>query len=148
MKLALLRFLHLFMAVVVLLSSMGFGLVEHACQVRGKRVYSVYTKAEPGCGLCSVRATHNVPTTSVQATDCCQDSTRYNNVDTSSSLSQLLAKFIKAVTEPMGAGMTALFMALFDGFFAQLAARAVVGYESPPPLWGRALLTFVQAFLI
>lgn len=148
MKLALLRFLHLFMAVVVLLSSMGFGLVEHACQLRGKRVYSVYTQTESGCGLCAVRASHNVPTTSIQATDCCQDNIRYDKVDTGSSLSQLLAKFIKAVAEPMGAGMAALFMALFDGFFTRLTSVAVVEYESPPPLGGRALLTFVQTFLI
>lgn len=148
MKLALLRFLHLFMAVVVLLSSMGFGLVEHACQLRGKRVYSVYTQTESGCGLCAIRATHNVPSPSVQPTDCCQDSTRYDKVDTGSSLSQLLTKFIKTLAEPMGTGLTAFFLALFEGFLTRLAHIAVFTYESPPPLSGRALLTFVQTFLI
>lgn len=148
MKLALLRFLHLFMAVVVLLSSMGFGLVEHACQLRGKRVYSVYSETKSGCGLCATRADRQPSAPSVQATDCCQDSARFSKVDTSSSLSQLLAKFIKTVANVMGGGVAALFTALFEGFLSRLSVSAVVAYEPPPPLSGRALLTFVQTFLI
>lgn len=146
MKTALLRFLHLFMAVVVLLSSMGFGLVEHSCQLRGKRVYSVYD-AQPGCRLCKAKATA-AKTPAIKRTDCCKDEARYSKVDTASSLSQLLAKFIKTLAAGANTGVAAVFVAIFAGLFSLSASESAGHYESPPPLSGRALLAFVQTYLI
>ncbi|ARK12979.1 hypothetical protein A6C57_23055 [Fibrella sp. ES10-3-2-2] len=147
MKLALIRFLHLFMAVVVLLSSMGFGLVEHSCQFRGKRVYSVH-ESRPGCKLCQVRTQPTTPSPSVSRTDCCKDEARYSKIETGSSLSQQLVKFIKALGEQYGTGVAALFTTLFNWAFVQQANVPVAAYASPPPLSGRQLLAFVQSFLI
>ena len=147
MKTPLLRFLHVFMAVVVLLSSMGFGLVEHSCQLRGKRIYSVYN-AQPGCPFCKAKANAGTEMPTVTRTDCCKDKARYSKVDTASSLSQLLAKFIKHLTEAVGAGAAAVFVALFNGLFGPAAHVPVAEYVSPPPLSGRTLLAFVQTLLI
>jgi hypothetical protein len=146
MKVALIRFLHLFMAVVVLLSSMGFGLVEHSCQLRGKRVYSIHD-TKPGCKLCQVRAESTEQGASINRTDCCKDETRYSKVDTTSSLNHLLAKFIKAIGERFRAGEVAVFMALGNWSFVQ-QHLPITDYASPPPLAGRPLLAFVQSFLI
>jgi hypothetical protein len=86
MKSVLFRLLNVSMALMVLLSSMGFGLIEHTCAVRGKRVYSVYESGKTGCHTCLV--THKVARTSasVDRTDCCQNTARYQHVDTNSSL--------------------------------------------------------------
>ena len=147
MKLALIRFLHLFMAVVVLLSSMGFGLVEHSCQLRGKRVYSVH-ETKPGCKLCRARTQQAADSPSVNRPDCCKDEARYSKVETGSSLSQQLVKFIKAIGEHYGAGVAAVFTTLFNWAFVQQASVPAADYASPPPLAGRLLLAFVQSFLI
>ena len=151
MKLALIRFLHLFMAVVVLLSSMGFGLVEHSCQLRGKRVYSIHedTHTQPGCQHCQVRTqSTDQMATAVDRTDCCQDKTRYDKVETTSSLSHQLVKFIKAVSDRFGAGQAAVWVYLLTWSFVDQTNVPVADYASPPPLAGRHLLTFVQSFLI
>ncbi len=148
MKLALIRFLHLFMAVVVLLSSTGFGLVEHSCQLRGKRVYSVHDDKKPGCNLCRVRTEAPEQTPTVNRTDCCKDETRYTKVDTTSSLSHQLTKFVKVVSDRFGAGTVAVLVALFNWTFVQQTHIPLADYASPPPPAGRHLLVFVQAFLI
>lgn len=143
----LLRFLHLFMAVVVLLSSMGFGLVEHSCQLRGKRTYSIHDE-RPGCKLCQVRTQATTKTPTVNRTDCCKEETRYNKVDTTSSLSHQLTKFVKVIGDRFGAGVAAVFVALLNWSFGQQTHVPVADYASPPPLSGRHLLAFVQSFLI
>lgn len=147
MKTALLRFLHLFMAVIVLLSSMGFGLVEHSCQVQGKRVYSIY-RAKPGCQLCKAQTSAATKTPTIRRTDCCKDEARYSRVEATSSLSQLLAKFIKSLSETVGAGVAAVSAVLYGNLLGFLTHIPAVYYESPPPLAGRALLAFVQTYLI
>ncbi|MBO0950732.1 HYC_CC_PP family protein [Fibrella forsythiae] len=147
MKLALTRFLHLFMAVVVLLSSMGFGLVEHSCQLRGKRIYSIHN-SKPGCKLCQVRSTSIEQTPSINRTDCCKDETRYSRVDATSSLSHLLVKFVKVISDRFGTGTANLLLTLLQWSFEQQTNVPVADYASPPPLSGRHLLVFVQSFLI
>ncbi|MEZ0539586.1 HYC_CC_PP family protein [Fibrella arboris] len=147
MKHALLRFLHLFMAVVVLLSSMGFGLVEHSCQLRGKRVYSIHD-TKPGCKRCQVRSHAPDQTPTVNRTDCCKDETRFAKVDITSSLSHQLVKFVNVISDRFGAGPSAVLLTLLNGPFDQHTNVAVAEYASPPPLSGRLLLTFVQSFLI
>ena len=101
MKRILFRYFNLFMAFVVLLSSTGFGLVEHSCQMRGKKKTMVVAfsdvKTQPGCAADRQPA----PTARrvVKKTECCQDDQQYENVDVSSSLSQFVAKLVKAITE-------------------------------------------------
>ena len=148
MKLALIRFLHLFMAVAVLLSSMGFGLVEHSCQLRGKRVYSVHDDTKSGCTLCQAPTGAPEQRPAVNRTDCCKDETRYSKVDTTSSLSHQLTKFVKVISDRFGAGTVALLVALFNWTSVQQTYVSLADYASPPPPAGRQLLAFVQSFLI
>lgn len=147
MKSVLIRLLHLFMAVLVLFSSMGFGLVEHSCQLRGKRMYSVHD-TRPDCRLCAVHTAAPDPSPTLDRTDCCKDQTRYSKVDTTSSLSHQLTKFIKVVSDRFGAGTAALLLVLVAWSFIDQTYVAVAAYASPPPLSGRHLLVFVQSFLI
>ena len=148
MKPALIRFLHLFMAVVVLLSSMGFGLVEHSCQLRGKRIYSINNDTQPGCRVCQVSTQQSDQIAAINRTDCCKDETRYSKVDTTSSLSPLLTKFIKVVSYHFGTGTVAVLAALSNWSFIHQTHVPVAHYASPPPLAGRHLLVFLQSFLI
>jgi hypothetical protein len=46
------RYFALFMALVVLISSTGVGLLEHECMVRGKSVELIFKKEKKGCQLC------------------------------------------------------------------------------------------------
>ncbi len=147
MKFALIRFLHLFMAVVVLFSSMGFGLVEHSCQLRGKRVYSVHD-TEPGCKLCQVRTQAPDQAPTVTRTNCCKEESRYSKVDATSSLSHLLIKFTKVIGDHFGAGVASVLAVLMNWSFVQQTHLPIADYASPPPLAGRYLLAFVQSFLI
>ncbi|MEZ0486180.1 HYC_CC_PP family protein [Fibrella aquatica] len=147
MKAALIRFLHLFMAVVVLLSSMGFGLVEHSCQLRGKRIVSVHEEM-PTCKFCQVRTQPAEQAPTIGRTDCCKDDTRYTKVDITSSMNHKLASFIKALGDQFGTGITTVFLTLFGWVFTLQANVPAPAYASPPPLSGRTLLVFVQTFLI
>ncbi|AQG82323.1 HYC_CC_PP family protein [Spirosoma montaniterrae] len=150
MKRALFQFLNLMMACVVLLSSTGFGLVEHSCQMRGKKKTVVVAfsdaKTKPGCAEHSQSAPTNKP--AVKKSNCCDEDAYYQNVDVKSSLSQLVAKFVKTVTEAVVAGVAALLAWVLNWVFDREAAISLAGSLSPPPLSGRDILTLIQSFLI
>lgn len=148
MKRLLFQLFNILMACVVLLSSTGFGLVEHSCQMRGKKktiVVAFSDVKQQGC------ATDKQPMPSqqtvVKKTECCQDNQRYENINVSSSLSQLVAKFVKTITETAIAGFAAVFSWLFELIFAEKTA-SVSAFPSPPALSGRDILTLVQSLLI
>lgn len=137
------------MACVVLLSSTGFGLVEHTCQMRGKKKTMVVafseTKTGPGCESGAKLMTDNQ--TSIDKTQCCVDNHQYENVEVSSSLSQLVARFVKTISESFIAGVTIVVAWLVDWVFADESAS--VSVVSPPPSRsGRDILTLVQSLLI
>lgn len=148
MKRTLFRLFNLLMACVVLLSSTGFGLVEHTCQMRGHKKTMVVAFSDVKSQGC---ATDQQPMPSqqtvVKKTECCQDKHYYENVDTSSSLSQLVAKFVKTVTETVVASFIAVFTWLFELIFAD-KSLPISAFSSPPSLSGRDILTLVQSFLI
>jgi hypothetical protein len=148
MKLVLLRSLHLFMAAVVLFSSMGVGLIEHSCAVRGKRVYSVYSAGKTGCSVCPTKHMAAQSAASLDQTNCCQNSGLYQHIDTNSSLKQLLAKFVRATCEAIGANRVAFIATLVGGLAGYVDGQAVGGYEPPPLPAGRMRLVFIQSFLI
>lgn len=149
MKRNLFKLLNLFMACVVLLSSTGFGLVEHTCQMRGKQktVVTAFSqaKAQPGCAV--DQSGVDPQTTVIKKTECCQDDQRYENVDISSSISQVVAKFVKAIAETIVLGVVTLLSFLADWLFADKSS-SVVAFPSPPSLSGRAILTLIQSLLI
>jgi hypothetical protein len=148
MYLALIRFVHLFMAAVVLLSSTGIGLVEHTCPVRGKRVFSVYSTEQAGCRVCHLHQQNHREAAAVDRTSCCQTDTTYQHVETGSGLNQLVAKFVKSlVTLPL-ASMGATLSGLFGGLAGYVDTDTTFTYAAPPLLAGRMLLVIVQSFLI
>jgi hypothetical protein len=148
MKRELFRIFNVLMAVVVLLSSTGFGLVEHSCKMRGKVVSRIGSEQKTCAGCPSVKSDPVVTQTIIKKADCCEDEQRYENVDVSSSLSQLVAKFFKVVAEGVVAGVAMLVTALINWMFAVNESVAVHAANAPPSAYGRALLVFVQSFLI
>lgn len=150
MKRVLLRGFHVLMACVVLLSSTGFGLVEHTCQMRGTRktVVVAFTGARTA-PACTADAQPIAPNQSViKKADCCQDNAHYENVDTGSSLSQQIAKLIKAVTETVVAGVITVLAWLADWIFDRGASSSIAASPPALSLSGRAILTLVQRLLI
>ena len=149
MKRTLFQFLNLMMACVVLLSSTGFGLLEHSCHMRGKKKTMVVAftenKAQTGCASDNQPVADNQ--TSVKKAACCVDEQHYENIDISSSLSQFVAKLVKLLTEAVLTGIVAVFTWLVDWVFAEDSAS--VSVISPPPSpSGRAILTLTQRLLI
>ncbi len=149
MKRALFQLFNLLMACVVLLSSTGFGLVEHSCQMRGKKKTMVVAfsdvKSQKGCA--DKKQSTPSKQTVVKKTECCQDDQWYENVDTSSSLSQLVAKFVKAITETVLAGVTAVLTWFIEWIFAK-ESSSLSAFSSPPSLSGRDIVTLVRSLLI
>ncbi len=137
------------MACIVLLSSTGFGLVEHSCQMRGKKKTMVVAfsevKAKQGCSADQQLVSTDEPT--VKKMECCQDDQHYENVDISSSLSQLVAKFVKTLTETIFHGVATVLAWLFNWVFAGNSS-SVSAFPSPPSLSGRDILTLVRCLLI
>jgi hypothetical protein len=151
MKRNLLQLFHVLMACVVLLSSTGFGLVEHSCQMRGKKKTIVVAFSDAGkqtnCGKHEPAAPSDQIV--LKKTDCCQDDQRYENVDVNSSLSQLVAKFVKNVTESILVGVTAMLAWIVEWIFDRSASlSAQLSSYSPPSLSGRDILTLVRTLLI
>ncbi len=149
MKRALFQVFNLLMVCVVLLSSTGFGLVEHSCQMRGKKKTMVVAfsdaKTQPGCSSDK----QPIPTnqTVVKKTECCQDENYFENVDVSSSLSQFVAKFVKIAAEGFIASVTVVLTWICDLIFAEKAS-VVSSFPSPPSLSGRDILTLVRSLLL
>ena len=71
------------MAFVVLLSSTGFGLVEHSCQMRGKKKTMVVAFSDTKSSRVVQQANRQQPEpqTTIKKTECCQDEQQFENVD-------------------------------------------------------------------
>lgn len=148
MKRILHQTLCLLMACIVLITSTGFGLVEHSCMMRGKKVtLAVVAEAShcQGCPDQKQTMTANKPV--VKKTACCQDDQRYENVSFTSSISQLLAKFVKSVTDLALSGLQQFFDWLLQVLLPS-ESIALAADSSPPLRSGRTLLAFVQSFLL
>lgn len=149
MKRALFQFFNLLMACLVLLSSTGFGLVEHSCQMRGKKKTMVVAfsdaRSQPGCATAKQPMPTKEP--SVKKSECCQDDQQYENVEATSSLSQLVAKFVKVVTETVLAGVTSL-LAWFIEWIFDRESTSIAAFPAPLSLSGRDILTLVHTLLI
>lgn len=150
MKRALFQLFNVLMACVVLLSSTGFGLVEHSCQMRGKKktVVVAFSSAKPQPGCAVDRQPMPSDQTTVDRDQCCRDEAQYENVDTQASLSQLVAKFVKTVTETVFAGVVTLLTWLADWIFDRNSSSLLTSVSAPPSPSGRDILTFVRCFLI
>jgi hypothetical protein len=148
MKAALLRCFHILMAAIVLTTSMGFGLVEHSCQMRGKRISSVLaTDPCPGCTP-EQRVAQAQQNPTVKRTDCCKDESRYEHLTVGASLSQVVAKFLKTVSEAVLAGVSAFIGWLVNLLLPNASADVSLLANPPPARAGRLLLIFIRQFLI
>ncbi|WP_138993817.1 hypothetical protein [Larkinella sp. C7] len=155
MKRTIFQLFNLLMTCIVLLSSTGFGLIEHTCRMRGKKVSLAMTqsaKANQSCPIHRQKAVsspeNDTSSPVFKRTDCCQEAQRYENVDFSSSITQLVAKFIKSMADTVLAGVTALVTWLFTSLAVADTASMLAVFDSPPLQYGRSLLSFVQSFLL
>ncbi|QHV94865.1 HYC_CC_PP family protein [Spirosoma endbachense] len=150
MKRTLFQLLNLFMACVILLSSTGFGLVEHTCQMRGKKktMVVVFSDAKSTSGCADHKQSGKSDQRIIKKSECCQDDQRYENVDVTSSLSQLVAKFVKNITESILAGVTVMLAWIADWVFDRSASVAVNVTNDPPSPSGRDILTRAHSLLI
>lgn len=150
MKKMLFKIFNLLMAVVVLFSSTGFGLVEHSCQLRGKKQFvALQTAEKQGCKFCAKHQQSAGPKeTIVKKADCCKEAQRFENVDFSSSFSQLVAKVLKSITDAAFLGVSVVVSWLVSQLFQDDLSDSISLFSPPPALSGRELLAFVQSFLI
>ena len=138
------------MAFIVLLSSTGFGLVEHSCMMRGKSVAMMAVgKADSGCNMCKPATHSSVRVSSslqFKTKTCCEESQKFQKLEVVSATSSTV-KALKNLP---------LFAALGEHMGSPLR---FVDYILPPfllsslpPLllkhYGRTMLLFVQSFLI
>lgn len=143
MKKALFRIFNVLMAVVVLLSSTGFGLVEHSCTVKGKQ--TSFHKTNKTCCNKTSQKDFSPQKTTVKKTKCCTEEEKYENVDYSSSASQNVAKFIQNGLD-WAKNATNLFLkAIVKEFLDSISSKNIA---SSPPSDGRTILIFIQSFLI
>jgi hypothetical protein len=151
MKRQLFQLFNLLMTCIVLLSSTGFGLVEHSCQMRGKKKTMVVafskTVEQTGCKI-GKHSTASTNELMISREECCQDDSHYENVDVSSSLTQLVAKFAKLVTEAVLTSVIAVVTWLVDWIFDRNVATPVPSVSAPSLPSGRDLLSLVQRLLI
>nr|WP_293845738.1 hypothetical protein [uncultured Arsenicibacter sp.] len=148
MKRAVQHIVCLLMACIVLISSTGFGLLEHTCQMRGKKVQLIGLH-DPACKGCPAdRTAQSDGKTIVKKADCCKEETRYENVDITSSFSQLFAKFIKAVAQAITVAVVSVITWVFSWIYDRDAEAVLSLPNAPPPAYGRALLAIVQRFLL
>ena len=149
MKRPLFQLFNLLMACVVLLSSTGFGLVEHSCQMSGKKktVVVAFSDVKPQTGCATDGQPMPSKQTVVKKTVCCQNEGSFENVDAQSSLTQLIAKFVRTVTETVLESVVILATYLIEWIFER-ESSSLSTVESPQALSGRDILTLVSSLLL
>ena len=142
------RFLAFFMALVVLTASTGFGVVEHHCILRGKSLH-LAALSKQKCGSCATTKEATTPAgqTIIKKRTCCEDQQRYENVEVASSVTQWVAKLLKATADWAVETFVAVFKVVFE-FFLPTSAGSSSVYSFTSFFHGRSLLSFVQSFLI
>jgi hypothetical protein len=137
------------MAILVLMTSTGFGLVEHHCMMRGKSLQLMAIETNGACKSCVKKNVAHVGThkTVVKKADCCKEEQKYQKVDFVSSFSQLLAKILKSCAEAVGFAVKAIIFSIAD-FLLPTSSGSSVVHSFSSLFHGRSMLSFVQSFLI
>lgn len=143
MKKAIFRTFNVMMAIVVLLSSTGFGLVEHSCTVKGKQI-SLHKSGGACCIKTSQKDSFPQKTT-LKKSKCCTEEEKYENIDYSSSASQSLAKFVQIGLDWTKTLFNSFFRAFVEEILNNISSK---NNSSSPPSDGRTILIFIQSFLI
>ncbi len=152
MKPVLLRFVHVLMAALVLFSSMGMGVAERTCALRGKQT-TAGLDPQTGCHRqaehCQVRVHTAVGAhTTVRRADCCQVSVEYGKVATGWAFGRVSALANHASDLPFIPTETTRFSFCTHLFGLQNESGSQTTYSPPPPFHGRALRLLFQTFLI
>ena len=142
------------MAFLILLSSTGFGFIEHACMMRGKSVKfvsesktdSFKTKAVSSCCAKS-KALKESKGTFFKKTSCCKENQKFEKLDVTSSFSQMLTKSFNALADGvLWSSKAFIFIVAEWNFPAPAKSSQIISFSSL--LHGRSMLSFIQSFLI
>jgi hypothetical protein len=143
-----------FMAMLVLLSSTGFGFIEHQCMVRGKSVQFIAEKKADSCkqkvvsSCCSKsKALKQDSGTYLKKTECCKDNQKFTKLEIVTSQNALLAKLLKAMAmDP--------FLSV-DAYNFTLASTETANSDQLPDtisfssrFHGRSMRSYIQSFII
>lgn len=145
--------LTVFMVFLILLSSTGFGFIEHECMMRGK---SVQFLAEKQTGTDKKKAVSSCCAKSkvqkeskgtfFKKTDCCKDNTKFEKVDVTSSLAQIQAKALKVMSDGIIWSSQSFVFIVSEWILPSDESFLSISFSSL--LHGRSMLVFVQSFLI
>ncbi len=147
MKQRLQRYFTLFMAIVVLTASMGVGVVEHNCQLKGKSV-SLFSSEKSSCHSCSRIQHKNNDTSKTQfkRTKCCAETysvKKINIVLASKTFAKAFFQFSQDFVNTDFNLENWFCLSIKSNLHVVLHA---VSFSSL--FYGRSLLSFVQSFLI
>lgn len=143
----LFRLFNLLMAVVVLTTSTGFGLVEHSCLMRGQTTVSInqHIALKP-CAGCPEQKTTRAQQ-NLKKAKCCADRNAYQNVSFTASLVHLMAKSVKAMGDAVISGCVWAVNSFVAAIMSLLQSTSTA-ISVAVPLSGRSLLAFVQSLLL
>jgi hypothetical protein len=143
----------IFMAMLVLLSSTGFGFIEHACMMRGKSMQFVgEKKSDPAKKVVSSCCTKSkvqqeAGKSFFKKTDCCKESARYEKVDAVSAYSHILAHFLKIIAGGVLWSVKS-FVFIISEWTLSSSVLSSHSISFSSLFHGRSMLSFVQSFLI
>ena len=146
------RYFTILMAALVLSSSIGVGLVESQCMMRGKSVELVFKEKKKGCKLCRTsgkEATKPVQqeTPVFKKLHCCVEKQQLKAVDFQVPVVKQLEKPAKDLADAGNrAGIDFIFRKYSLSDTRNTPPAAVVSFSSPYS--GRSMIAFVQSFLI
>lgn len=146
------RYFTMLMAVLVLSSSIGVGLVESQCMMRGKTVGLAFKEKKKGCKLCRSSQKAEIPPARQEAPvfkkqHCCIEKQQLKIVDFQVTVVKQLAKQAKDLAGDV----------TFRPFDFTFLNSELPDTENtlPPAVYsfssrysGRSMLSFVQSFLI
>jgi hypothetical protein len=147
-------YITILMAVLVLVSSTGFGLIEHHCMMRGMTMKFVSEKKADSCkkkvvlSCCAKsKALKESGKIFLKKTDCCKNQQKFEKVDVVSSLAQFHAKALKVIADgDLWAMQSFVFLIQEWTNLPAEPSSAAISFSSL--FHGRSMLSFVQSFLI
>jgi len=145
----LFRLFTLLMAVVVLTTSTGFGVIERSCLMLGQKTYLLRQKAQPEASAKPQhqQAPHPDGQPAVQKQPCGDDQTRYEHV----SFAQVLAQKAADATKVVADAAAKICIWLVNGLVKAVLSLVDAPEDSSQaavPLAGRDLHRFVQILRI
>lgn len=149
MKILIQKTLTISMALLILISSTGFGFVEHQCLVRGKSVQLFSSSDADGCRACrkiEVRKPEAPAKAYFKKAACCKDSTRLEKMNAEWAGSHLLVKLLKALASDVVFESAQFTFSAVEWLLEAAHPGDFISFSSLHS--GRCLLAFVQSFLI